>query len=153
MFRKIIWATDFSQHARDAGQLALQCARCSDGSLYALSVVDPEDLPVILADLQIPFKTADQVKELDQELESEYEQRVADQLKSEIESIGATSLTVETLIRVGIPWQVIVRTAEEVDASLIVIGSHGKHSLEEIIFGSTVENVTKHAHCPVMVVR
>jgi nucleotide-binding universal stress UspA family protein len=56
-------------------------------------------------------------------------------------------------LRIGTPWEEIVHVAEELGSTLIVLGSHGKRSLEEIILGSTVENVAKHAPCPVLVVR
>jgi hypothetical protein len=47
MFKKILWATDFSDHAHHAGVRALQRAQCSNRIVYALAVVDPEDLPLI----------------------------------------------------------------------------------------------------------
>jgi len=153
MFKKILWATDFSQHAREAGKMALQCARCSDGTLYALTVVDPEDLPIILGEIPDPFIKTDQVEQINQQLESASEQRVMDHLKSEVEAMGKSPRPVERLLRVGTPWREIVRAADEMGITLIVIGSHGKRSLEELLLGSTVENVTKHAPCPVLVVR
>lgn len=153
MFRRILWATDFSQHAHHAGQRALDCKRCSDGMLYVLTVVDPEDLPIILDGIPDPFVKADQTEPLNQRLEREYEQRVLDHLRREVESLGVSSSPKDTLLRAGTPWKEIVRAADELGATLIVIGSHGKHSLEELILGSTVENVTKHASCPVLVVR
>jgi len=153
MFKKILWATDFSQHAQHAGQKALECNQCSDGTLYALTVVDPEDLPVILSGVSDPFIKSGQIEQVNQRLENEYEQRVLKHLKRELESLGVSLPPNETLLRVGTPWKEIVRAAEELGATLIVVGSHGKHSLEELILGSTVENVTKHASCPVLVVR
>ena len=153
MFKKILWATDFSIHAHDAGQKALECARCSGGTLYDLSVVDPDDLPVILEGVPDPFIQEEQIDQINKRLESQYEQRVLDHLKHEIESLGANPVSIETLIRVGIPWKEIVQAAKELGVDLIVLGSHGKHSLEELILGSTVENVTRHAPCPVLVIR
>lgn len=153
MFKVILWATDFSPHARNAGQRALECARCSQGKLYALTVVDPEDLPIILGEIPDPFIKADRVEQINQRLESEYEQLVMDHLKREVESLGDSTVQVEPLLRVGTPWREIVRAADELGATLLVIGSHGKRSLAELILGSTVENATKHAPCPVLVVR
>jgi nucleotide-binding universal stress UspA family protein len=60
---------------------------------------------------------------------------------------------VEVMVRVGTPWKEIVRVAEELDVTLIVLGARGKRSLENIILGSTAENVARHAPCPVMIVR
>ncbi|MGC8781680.1 MAG: universal stress protein [Anaerolineae bacterium] len=153
MFKKIVWATDFSQHARNAGQRALQCAQCSDGTVYALTVVDPEDLPFILEDVPDPFMPADQTERLNRQLENEYEQRVLEHLRREIAALGDFPVPVEMVLRVGTPWREIIGAADELGATLIVIGSHGKRSLEELLLGSTVENVTKHAPCPVLVVR
>jgi nucleotide-binding universal stress UspA family protein len=153
MFKKILWATDFSQHAHHAGQRALECVRCGGGALYALTVVDPEDLPIIPGEIPDPFIKADQAEPINQRLESEYEQRVMDHLKREVESLGAPAAPVQVLLRVGTPWREVVRAADDLGVTLIVVGSHGKHSLEELILGSTVENVTKHAPCPVLVVR
>ena len=152
MFERILWATDFSDHARRAGQRALQCAQCSGGTVYALAVVDPEDLPLILDNVPDPFITQNQEDQLERRLEGQYEQRVLDHLKREVQSLGA-AVPVEAHLRVGTPWQEIVRAADDLGATLIVMGSHGKRSLEELLLGSTVERVTRHAHCPVLVVR
>jgi len=46
-----------------------------------------------------------------------------------------------------------VRAATELTSDLIVMGAHGKRSLTELLLGSTVEDVTKRAPCPVLVVR
>lgn len=153
MFKKILWVTDFSQPARDAGQQALQCVQCSNGELLALTVVDAEDLPYILDDVPDPFIKSEEIDQLDRRLESEYEERVLNHLKKEVEAIGADPNEVKTLLRVGTPWKEIVNAADELGVSLIAIGASGKRSLEELLLGSTVERVTHHAHCPVLVVR
>jgi len=153
MFKKILWATDFSEHARHAGQRALQCAQCSEGSVYALTVVDPEDLPLILDDVPDPFVSQALEQQLVQRLEEEYERRVLDHLDGETQPLREAGVQVETLLRIGQPWKEIIHAADELGATLIVMGSHGKHSLEEILLGSTAERVTRHANCPVLVVR
>jgi nucleotide-binding universal stress UspA family protein len=118
-----------------------------------LIVVDPEDLPLILEGVPDPFITLKQEKQLGQRLEEQYEQRVVERLKSEIQFLGKTDAQITPQLRVGTPWQEIVRAADELGASLIVMGSHGKRNLEELLLGSTVERVTRHANCPVLVVR
>jgi len=153
VFKKILWATDFSQHARNAGEKAVECAKCSKGALYALTVVNPEDLPFILEDVPDPFIKADAIEKLNLKLEAEYEKRVLEHLDHEVQVINGSSVMVEKFLRVGTPWKEIVDLANGIGVTLIVIGSHGKHSLEEFLLGSTVSNVTKHAGCPVLVVR
>jgi len=34
-----------------------------------------------------------------------------------------------------------------------VIASHGRTGLEHILIGSVAESVTRHAHCPVLIVK
>ena len=54
MFKNILWATDFSEHACKAGQQVIPCAKCLEtASIYALTVVDPEDLPLITTESQV----------------------------------------------------------------------------------------------------
>ena len=153
MFKKILWATDFSEHARHAGQRALQCAQCSGGTIYALTVVDPEDLPLVLTNVPDPFISMAEAEQLELQLEQQFEQRVLDHLNREVQPLRKAGVRVETLLRVGTPWREILRVADEVGATLIVMGSHGKRTLEELLLGSTVEHVTRHANCPVLVVR
>lgn len=146
MFKKILWVTDFTEPARHAGQRALQCAQCSDGTLYALTVVDPGDLPLVLDDAPDPFVSQDQLTE-------QYKQRVLDHLRQEAESLGELNVPVEFYLRVGVPWQEIVRAAEELGATLIVIGARGKRTLPDVLLGGTVGNVSRHAPCPVLITR
>jgi nucleotide-binding universal stress UspA family protein len=153
MFQTILWVTDFSLPARHAGRRALQCAECSHGTLYVLAVVDPEDLPVILDEMPDPFLKGDQAEAINLQLEQEYEQKVMEELKKEVASLGPTQVPVVVMVRVGTPWKEVVRVAEELDVTLIVLGARGKRSLENIILGSTAENVARHAPCPVMIVR
>ncbi len=36
--------------------------------------------------------------------------------------------------------------------NMIVVGSHGKHEMRAILLGNTLEKVTKHVVCPVMII-
>lgn len=154
MFKKVLWVTDFSAHARNAGQQALACVQCGEkGSLDVLTVVDAEDLPLILEDVPAPFVTAEQEQALEKQLEDQYEQRVRQHLTKETQFLEEAGVSFTTHLRVGTPWKEIVAAAQELGTTLIVMGSHGKRSLEELLLGSTVENVTRHAPCPVLVVR
>jgi universal stress protein A len=56
-------------------------------------------------------------------------------------------------VRIGPPWREIVAAAQELDIDMIVLGAHGKHGLKALLLGNTVENVTRHASCPVMIIR
>ncbi|MDK2970828.1 MAG: hypothetical protein PWP23_583 [Candidatus Sumerlaeota bacterium] len=60
---------------------------------------------------------------------------------------------IEIHILVGNPPNQIARFAQEVDADLIVIHSHGRTGAAHLLIGSVAERVVRHAHCPVLVIR
>jgi nucleotide-binding universal stress UspA family protein len=55
--------------------------------------------------------------------------------------------------REGFPDAEIVDLAEELGASLIVMGSRGHGGVRRALMGSVSDSVVRHAHCPVLVVR
>lgn len=152
MFKRILWATDFSEHATHARDWAIHCAQCSGGKLFALAVVDVADVPV-LADVVTPEVSAANLARAEAWTEAELTQAVQERLAREVAQIMAARVEVEPVVRLGIPWQQIVAAAEELEINMIVLGAHGKHGLKTLLLGNTVENVTKHAPCPVMIIR
>lgn len=151
--KKILWATDFSPHARDAGRQVLECARCTDRPIDFLTVVGPDALPPILLDVPDPFIAEEAVHEAERRLEAEHEERVRQHLQEETRFLADAGIAVALHVRVGQPADQILDAARDLGSDLIILGSHGKRSLEALLLGSTVEQVTKHAGCPVMVVR
>jgi nucleotide-binding universal stress UspA family protein len=57
------------------------------------------------------------------------------------------------MILKGEPYEVIVKTAEQSNVGLIVVGSHGRSGIEKLLMGSVTERVIGHAGCPVLVVK
>lgn len=53
----------------------------------------------------------------------------------------------------GIAAEEIVRYAEKLGASLIVVGTHGRTGLSRMLVGSVAERVVRTAHVPVLTVR
>ncbi len=58
----------------------------------------------------------------------------------------------KTMVHVGIPWESICSAAKQLDADLIVIGSHGVRGLDHVL-GTTAAKVVNHADRNVLVVR
>ncbi len=55
-------------------------------------------------------------------------------------------------VECGSPGHNLVRIADENQADLIVVGSHGRHGIK-MLLGSTANAVLHHAHCDVLAVR
>jgi nucleotide-binding universal stress UspA family protein len=54
--------------------------------------------------------------------------------------------------RVGVPLFGIVQLATEVQATFIVLGTHGRHGVARWLLGSVAEGVLRQSPCPVLVV-
>jgi nucleotide-binding universal stress UspA family protein len=60
-------------------------------------------------------------------------------------------LNLKTLF--GDPGMVLTDYAQEINAELIVVSSHGRTGLTRLLLGSVAERIVRHAHCPVLVLR
>lgn len=72
-----------------------------------------------------------------------------------LEQVAATlpeRMVAGTTVHVGTPWQGICAAADQHEADMIVIGSHGYSGLDRLI-GTTAAKVVNHAKQSVLVVR
>ncbi len=67
--------------------------------------------------------------------------------------VGKNAAGVKAVIREGDPGLLIADYADEVQADLIVMPSHGYHGVKRLLLGSVVERVLRHANCPILVLR
>lgn len=59
---------------------------------------------------------------------------------------------IETIIKEGDFAEVILQTAQELKVDAIVMGSHSRRWLEEIIMGSVTEEVLRHSTKPLFII-
>ena len=132
--KKIILATDFSDISKDASFHALLLAHTYQAELKILHVFDTSARNVPPSYYFI----------------EEARQRGKDALKELAESFD---LEVETIFTEGDPGHEIVRVAEELNADLIVLGTHGYSGWKRFTIGSVAELVGRHAPCAVFTIR
>ncbi len=60
--------------------------------------------------------------------------------------------TIQTLIKVGDTSDLILKTAKEMNADIIVLGTHSRQWLENIIMGSVTESILKHTTLPLFII-
>jgi nucleotide-binding universal stress UspA family protein len=65
----------------------------------------------------------------------------------------ATFKRVVTHFRIGKPAQMLIQLAVDLDADLIIVGTHNRKGIKRLILGSVAETVVHQARCPVQVVR
>jgi len=74
-------------------------------------------------------------------------------LDAVVEKRKAAGVVLDTILREGVAWEEINAVADDIDASLIVIGTHGRRGLTRALLGSVAENVIRTAHRPVVSIR
>jgi nucleotide-binding universal stress UspA family protein len=64
-----------------------------------------------------------------------------------------TGFDAQSEVRSGSPAPTIVAFANEWDADLVIMGSHGRTGVQRLLLGSVARNVLHHASCSVLIVR
>jgi nucleotide-binding universal stress UspA family protein len=73
-------------------------------------------------------------------------------LLTSLEGFSNTGVRVVSHIRVGVPQRELSELAAELEADLIVVGSHGRHGIARWLLGSVAEGVVRHATRAVLIV-
>ncbi|WP_456471863.1 universal stress protein [Methanocaldococcus sp.] len=150
MYKKILYPTDFSETAKLALEHVKNMRYLDGEEVVILNVIDKSEEENLLS---VIFKLFNIGKKEREELEKKLKESSMEELnkiKEELESLG---FKVKCKSVIGSPHEEIVKTAEEEDVDIIVMGSHGKTNIKEILLGSVTEHVIKKSNKPVMVVR
>jgi len=151
MFQKIVFATDFSDSAQRAYEKLKQIrTECNAQSVIIVSVIDEREIDS-LANLEGFYSI--QIEKLREEVTQELIKQTEAKIEKCKKGLRELGFDVEVRIPVGIPYDEIVKIAEKEGAGLIVMGSHGKGILQELLIGSTSEKVLRRAKCPVLIVK
>ncbi|MGD0820831.1 MAG: universal stress protein [Desulfomonilia bacterium] len=143
MFDKILYPTDFSEIAHKALPYIEALKSAGANEVIILHVNDETCVNTLR------IFTAQDVLALEKRLKDSALNQIAP-LEDELRSKG---FRVKSHIDNGIPFREILKVAEEENVSIIIMGSHGKNSIIEIMLGSVAEKVASRAHKPVLIVR
>jgi nucleotide-binding universal stress UspA family protein len=62
-------------------------------------------------------------------------------------------IAVSFLVWEGEPGPAIVEAAAAEEASMVIVGTHGRNRVGRMLLGSVSDHVIRHATCPVLIVR
>jgi len=88
----------------------------------------------------------------DQEIEQDKKQAMS-YLKKVGEGLRSQGVTVKTRVVIGNDAEEIISVADEINADLIAMSTHGRSGISRWIFGSATGRVLRGGHKPVLVVR
>jgi len=138
--KKVLFATDFSPVSEGALPFAVAIARRFESSIQAVHVLAPGELqpmaesaPLLMQDTLI--------------------QRAERQMGELLSSDAFLGVPHDGRVRSGAEiWTEIELLIESDKIDLVVLGTHGREGLKQIVLGSIAETIFRAAPCPVMVV-
>lgn len=146
MFKHILLATDGSTPSHHAARMATQLAHEHGARLTAVFVVDP-----------YPYIGIGQTNPLGFQAYMALAQEHAAQAHAEVEALcRVEDRHIPLQVRMAedtTPAAGIVQTAQDVQADLVVIGSHGRSGMARLMLGSVATKVVAQSPVPVLVVR
>ena len=139
MFKKVLLAYDGSDGSKLALEKAADVAKTSGAEFHILAVG------------RIP-EYAETVSEVEEAKEQAnlFCSKVTDEA---VRNLRERGLTATSHVDFGKPGDVILRTAEDLNADLVILGTNPHSALRRRFLGATVDKVVDHAHCSVLVVR
>ena len=141
--RRILTATDFSQHSKNALRYAAAFAKAFNAEVIVVHVLEKADflsnLPPV-ADGYLP-----------PDLPEVQEKHARVLCEQELAEVGLSQARV--LLPHGNPYAEIVQVAKDEEADLIIVGTHGRGMLAHLLLGSVAERVVRASPCPVLTVR
>ena len=135
MYHNILLCTDFGPHSQATAKKAWQLANQYDAKLHVIHVVEPIPTYGYAGSIDLQSLSEQQAEKLLKQL--------ADDLQIPAEY---------AFIAVGSAKQEILDVAGEINADLIILGSHGHHGLARLL-GSTANAIAHSAKCDVMHIR
>ncbi|RCV63454.1 Nucleotide-binding universal stress protein, UspA family [Methanophagales archaeon] len=150
MFRKILYPTDFSDCAVKALEYVKKLKEAGAEEVVVVYVIDVRDLATMSTGVAGFGETPVTYDYEVQEMMIANVKKKLEELKTEIETVG---LKVAVKMPEGVPRKEILKTAEEENVSLIVLGSHGKSNVKELLLGSVSEKVIRYFKGPVLVIK
>jgi nucleotide-binding universal stress UspA family protein len=141
MFKTILFPTDFSDVSRKAVKYIKRLKGAGAQEVVVLHVIDEKELRIL-------SKVGDQYVQITTQMEEEIEKQMAS-----IEAdMTAQGFRVKLKVKTGNPFTQIMTTAADEKVSIIVLGSHGRSNIAEMLIGSVSENVIRHAKVPSLVI-
>jgi nucleotide-binding universal stress UspA family protein len=154
--KKILYATGMGAGAPHVYRYALAMAKEHDAKIVAVSALESlSSFAQNLVDIHIP---AEQREEIQRTAHTQARERLKGRIaklcekECENDPVCAQWLS-EIRIEDGPPDQAVLKVAKEIDADLIIMGSHRHTAIGEVVLGSTTQKVLHTATRPVLVVR
>jgi nucleotide-binding universal stress UspA family protein len=145
----LLVAVDFTSFSEDALFFASELAKKLEAQLVVLHVIhDPAEAPGFYAQKWKKKNFLQSMEEAAEEMMEEFLNKMRQAYPDQVPIKEALPLLI-----VGTPVTRIVEIAEKKQASMIIVGSHGRTGLSHLLVGSKAQQVVHLSPIPVTVVK
>lgn len=145
-FRRIVLPLDGSGFAESVKEKAVRLARLYDAELHLVRVIA---YPIEIASPYLPHTV-----QMNQEVVDEAKAAAKSYLENICRDLSGDGVSAESHVVVDSQaGQAICAAAEEIEADLVVMATHGRGGLKRALLGSTADKVIRSARIPVLVQR
>lgn len=137
-FRNLLFPTDFSSCSKAALPYARAIAQRYNSTVHVLYVAGIEP---------VPGEWGMQIGSTEHEIA--LARRELDKLT---QSEAFSGLQYSHEVETGPVWDAVSKLVGSLHIDLIVLGTHGRHGLKQLVLGSVAEQIFRRASCPVMTV-
>ena len=141
-YRHLLCPIDFSDISNHAFQTAIDLAEQFKADLHVIHV------------FQLPASTfPDGIYSAPDDMEDKIESQLLNRLDEFVKNNATPKINITTSLYEGIPHVEIINSANEINADLIVMGTHGRTGLSHVLLGSVAERVIRTSKIPVLSVK
>ncbi len=148
--KKVLIALDYDPSAQKVAEIGYSLAKALGAKVVLMHVISDikyystmEFNPIMgfigYSDLGLLQDQSDGLKKASQRFLDKSKQHLGDE-------------DIETIVKDGEYADSIINTAKQINADLIVLGSHSKRWLEHIVMGSVAEKVQNHSTVPLFII-
>jgi nucleotide-binding universal stress UspA family protein len=149
---RILHPTDFSECAMQAESRAVELVEPLGGELVLLHVL--VEAPLYS---EAPFSMSRaHVILLGEHVQNVYSAHRAwaeHALEKRAGELRSRGIKASWRVQTGVPYEEIVKIADEERVDMIAVGTHGRGGLNKLLMGSVADRVIRLAPCPVLTVR
>jgi len=138
MYKKILLAVDGSEHSLRAAKEAVKMASLNEGKVEIVFVAD-------FGKVKNEVLHSQGLEELN------HTRRM--KLQPAVEMMKSNNVMYDVRILHGEPGPAIVEYSNKEKFDLVVIGSRGLNTLQEMVLGSVSHKVVKRVNCPVLIIK
>ena len=142
IFNKVLLPIDFSKHGEHLLKFIPNLKKMGTEELILLNVIDP----IEIAHYTRIFSSTDEetIKKA-----KEYAKKNLENILLELKEIQ--DVKIKYRVEVGLVYQEILKVSEEEDASLIIMGSHGRSFFKGAMLGSVTEKILRFTKIPLLI--